>query len=139
MRREYNYVGPADLLELVSQQPDAFVRCIASAADVTAWVRETNQVLDGDKSVIATYIVDPAGRLWIGERRMEHVVVARGQRVLMAGEITFSLAGGVEVTYVTNQSTGYCPQPSGWEYVARALEAAGIEHPGELGRAFEFR
>jgi hypothetical protein len=50
-----------------------------------------------------------------------------------------SLVHGVEVTYVTNQSTGYCPQPTGWEHVARALDAAGIERPDELSRAFEFR
>lgn len=43
------------------------------------------------------------------------------------------------MTYVTNQFTGYCPQPSGWEHVARALDAVGINHPSELDRAFEFR
>jgi len=139
MLRVFRYVGPADLLDLVSQEPDAYVRHIGGAGDVAAWVKETEQALGPDKSVIATYIVDAERRLWIGERRMEHVVVARGQPVLMAGEITFSLEDGVEVTYATNQSTGYCPQPAGWEHLQHALNGAGIAHPGELSRAFEFR
>lgn len=139
MARQYRYIGPTDLLELVSQEPDEFVRRIGSPADVAAWVRGTGQALDAGKSVIATYIVDTEGYLWVGERRMEHVVCARGQPVLMAGEITFSLKGAAHVTYVTNQSTGYCPQPEGWAQLRAALDAAGIEHPGELSRAFEFR
>ena len=139
MFRVFRYIGPIDLLDLVSQESDAYVRHISGAADVAAWVKDTPQTLGSDNSVVATYIVDSQRRLWIGERRMEHVVVARGQPVLMAGEITFSLENGVEVTYTTNQSTGYCPQPAGWEHLKHALEEGGITHPGELSRAFEFR
>ena len=139
MPRTFRYVGPADLLALVSQAPDAYVRHICGAADVRAWVKETGQALGPDKTVIATYIVDTEGRLWVGERRMEHVVVARGRPVLMAGEIIFSLEGTPEVLEASNQSTGYCPQPAGWAHLRAALQAAGIAHPEALTRAFEFR
>jgi hypothetical protein len=139
MSRAYRYIGPAELRELVSPEPDLYVRHIGAAADVLAWVKETGQVADAEKCVVATYIVDRAGRLWAGERRMEHVVVACGRPVLMAGEITFCLDGAPHVTWATNQSTGYCPQPSGWAALANALDGAGIEHPAELSRAFEFR
>lgn len=139
MPRAYRYLGPADLLELVSQAPDAYVRHIAGAADVAAWVQETGQALGPRDEVIATYIVDAQGQLWIGERRMEHVVVGLGGPVLMAGELTFELAGSPRVTEASNQSTGFCPQPAGWEHLQLALEAAGIAHPGALTRAFEFR
>jgi hypothetical protein len=139
MPRTFRYIGPADLLELVSQEPDAYVRLIGCAADVSGWAKETGQLRGREREVIATYIVDADGRLWIGERRMEHVVVARGRPVLMAGEITFNLSGTPQVTNATNQSTGYCPQPGGWVHLRDALDAAGIAHPDTLSRAFEFR
>jgi hypothetical protein len=40
---------------------------------------------------------------------------------------------------VSNQSTGYCPEPASWPAVARALDAAGIAHPGRFTVAVIFR
>ncbi|BDA71358.1 hypothetical protein CAL7716_055240 [Calothrix sp. PCC 7716] len=60
-----------------------------------------------------TVIIDVDEQLWIADRHSEHVQCARGQRVLSAGEITFTLASSnVLVSEVSNQSTGYCPETS---------------------------
>jgi hypothetical protein len=37
--------------------------------------------------------------------------------------------GFVNVEQVTNQSTGYCPEPESWSAVASALEAIGVSAP----------
>jgi hypothetical protein len=139
MLHAYRYIGPADLLDLVSHAPDIHVRRIGCAADVAAWAQQTRQTLGPEGEVTATYIIDRERVLWIGERRMEHVVVARGEPVLMAGELTFELTVKPCVIGASNQSTGFCPEPSGWEHLRHALNVAGIAHPGALTRAFEFR
>ena len=41
---------------------------------------------------------------------------------ILAGEITFTVRpGSISVTWVTNQSTGYCPEPASWPAVETAL------------------
>ncbi|BEL04964.1 hypothetical protein Q0Z83_031550 [Actinoplanes sichuanensis] len=77
------------------------------------------------------------GVLLLAPRRSEHVACAAGADVLAAGEITFTPDGGVSA--VTNQSTGYCPQPCCWPAVDAALNRAGIAHPGAFTSAFVFR
>ena len=60
--------------------------------------------------------------------------------VLSAGEIAFERGpGGPEVTSATNQSTGYCPEPSSWPTVAAALDRIGVPHPGRFTNEFTFR
>ena len=60
--------------------------------------------------------------------------------MLSAGEMTLELDGGkVIITDISNQSTGYCPEPESWPAVAAALDQAGIEHPDNFTRAFLFR
>jgi hypothetical protein len=80
------------------------------------------------------------GDLYVAPRRSEHVACAGGRPVLSAGEITFTRQDRRwTVTEVSNQSTGYCPEPSAWPAVAAACKRAGLEHPGEFTTAFEFR
>jgi hypothetical protein len=68
------------------------------------------------------------------------VACAGGTPVLSAGEISFERGpAGWEVTSVTNQSTGYCPEPSSWSAVARALDRIGAPHPGRFTSEFVFR
>ena len=58
--------------------------------------------------------------------------------VLSAGEIAFEKGpDGWEVTSVTNQSTGYCPEASSWSALARALDRIG--HSGRFTDEFTFR
>jgi hypothetical protein len=112
---------------------------VGRAADVESWIREAGY-LPRDQQVVATFVIDADGRLWIADRHSEHVQCARGGEVLSAGEMTFSLeGGGVAVVAVSNQSTGYCPESKSWPAVAAALDRAGLTHPGGFTTAFDFR
>jgi RNA polymerase sigma factor (sigma-70 family) len=65
---------------------------------------------------------------------------AGGSPVLSAGEMFFRLSvSSVEAVEVTNQSTGYCPEPESWPAVASALDALGIAHPGRFTQEVVFR
>lgn len=132
----YRYIGPSEIgarvrLELLGAP-------IRSVADVRAWFIATAQDLSRG-SVIATFIVDESGLLRVADRRSEHVACAGGRPVRAAGEITFSLGPTIEATEVSNQSTGYCPEPSSFASVADALHAAGISGPTEYTFTCEFR
>src|SRR5688572_23433490 len=106
MMRRYTYVGPAEIQRAVADNPAGTV--VRSVADLVL----------GEP---VTYVVGVDGLLRIAHRRSEHVACAGGGDVLAAGELTATRAGVVEVS---NQSTGYCPEPESWPAVARALEAA---------------
>jgi hypothetical protein len=101
-------------------------------------VRDSDQKLAAG-SVIATFVVDAAGVLWVADRRSEHVACAGRQAVRSAGEITFDIGRALEVVAVSNQSTGYCPEPESWPAVAAALVAAGLEAPAWFTLACVFR
>jgi hypothetical protein len=75
---------------------------------------------------VATFVIDLNGDLLVADRRSEHVACAGGGPVLSAGEMFFLVEEDrVEVTDVSNQSTGYCPEPSSWPGVAAALDRIG--------------
>lgn len=40
---------------------------------------------------------------------------------------------------VSNQSTGYCPDPDSWPAVAAALDRIGVGHPGGFTHPIVFR
>ncbi|MGW9208809.1 hypothetical protein ACWGR4_17725 [Embleya sp. NPDC055664] len=133
--RRYRYVGPPDLTALV--RPDNEGRSIGSAADVDAWISAR-----GPREACEpfTFVVDVAGVLRLAPRRSEHVVCAGGREVLSAGEIAFrSDAGRWVADEISNQSTGYCPDPGSWPAVADALTRAGIAHPGGFTHEVVFR
>lgn len=136
--RVYRYVGEAELRSLGQETPRASIQ---KASDVLRGMQETGQVTDAEGSLTATFIVSEAGILWIADRHSEHVWCARGESVLAAGEMTFTVTrrGDVSVSAVTNQSTGYCPEPESWPAVAAALERVGIPHPEGYTTAFLFR
>jgi len=133
----YSYVGPNELKAFPSELTE---RCqVICWADVAEWMSKTIPA-QRKGSVVATFVVDSDGLLWIADRHSEHVACARGADVISAGEMTFEIDGGrVIVTDVTNQSTGYCPEPESWPVVAAALDKAGITHPDGFTRAFLFR
>ena len=133
----YQYIGPSDLNLLGWDTTRRML--VNEKADILAW---GNSTWPARKAFVfvATIIVDVNGSLWIADRHSEHVACARGADVLSAGEMTFEIDGGrVIVTDVTNQSTGYCPEPESWPVVAAALDKAGITHPDGFTRAFLFR
>ena len=53
--------------------------------------------------------------------------------------MTFEVARAVELAEVSNQSTGYCPEPESWPTVAAALTQAGLQPPDGFTLACEFR
>lgn len=97
--------------------------------------------MDAEGCIAATFIVDVEGCLWIADRRSEHVACARAKPVLAAGEIFFAPGkkGLPVLVRVSNQSTGYCPEPFSWPAVAAALGKAGFSAPGGYEPALEFR
>ncbi len=132
----YRYVGPKRIADRAPSEPAGVP--IRSPEDVLGWVRATTQELSAG-CVIATFIVDATGLLLVADRRSEHVACAGGQPVRSAGEITFAVGRTVEVAAVSNQSTGYCPEPESWSAVAAALASAGLEPPFAFSLACEFR
>ena len=92
------------------------------------------------ESLIVTFVVAWNGTILIADRRSEHVICAMGHPVLSAGEMTFAFTKErVIVERVTNQSTGYCPEPESWGAVATALDQLSIEPPSGFDPAFNFR
>lgn len=90
--------------------------------------------------LIATFVIDQAGTLLVADRHSEHVACAGRQPVLSAGEITFRITRqSVEVAEVSNQSTGYCPEPESWPAVESALVAAGLSRPSGFSLKCHFR
>lgn len=134
MPRIYRYVGPKDLLALAASD---VARCQPrDGAELLAWLQEQGLAAH----VTLTYVVTLDGALRVSPRHAEHVACARGESVLAAGEIELELLQGrLHVRSVTNQSTGYCPEPGCVLQVASALTRVGLESPGELAHEFVFR
>jgi hypothetical protein len=136
--RHYRYVGSRDLLENLPEDSGRFSP--ESPESLIRWLNETKQPHEYDGSIVLTFIVDTSGKLWLNERRSEHVLCAAKQDVLSAGEITFAItAGKIEVSEATNQSTGYCPESESWPAVAAALDALAIPRPEAFTSAYLFR
>lgn len=137
MAKIYRYVGPPDLLHQETL-PERFP--INSPSDVVRWIGGTRQERGADGGFVATFMIDTLGELWIADRRSEHVHCARYGDVFSAGEITFALEKGTaSVLAVTNQSTGFCPEPASWSVVQTTLNAVGLNVPDNFTPAFDFR
>ncbi|MFO0811312.1 MAG: hypothetical protein U0746_22000 [Gemmataceae bacterium] len=138
MRPTYRYVGPKAIADRARPAPPGVP--VDSPEDVRRWVRQTGQDVTAAGTVTATFVVDEAGTLRIADRRSEHVTCAGGRPVRSAGEVTFTVGpGGVGVSWVTNQSTGYCPEPDSWPTVESALARARITAPARFSQEFAFR
>lgn len=134
----YQYVGPKEILKQI--KPEKIGTIIQSELDVKNWIGTTNQEIDINDEVTATYIIDLQEHLRINDRRSEHVVCANGQHVLSAGEITFEISKHeITISQITNQSTGYCPSPVSWKNVKVVLEKLKIEFPDYWTNEFIFR
>ena len=133
--RVYRYVGPPELR--TATRSDVAGAVIGTHDDVDAWLSGCDVV---EAREPFTFVIDLRGTLRLAARRSEHVACAGGEPVLSAGEIAFGEGpNGLEVTEVTNQSTGYCPEASSWPAVAHALDRAGLAHPGRFTDEFVFR
>ncbi|MBK6576594.1 MAG: hypothetical protein IPG17_10425 [Sandaracinaceae bacterium] len=135
--RSYAYVGPAHILEAVREAPaGAPIRC---RGDLLAWLH-TARHHDDDSPGWATYVVDLGGTLRLAHRRTEHVACAGGESVLAAGEVEFALDGeDGEVQFLSNNSSGYCPDVACLPAVLRALRVAGAVAPEGFTVSVPFR
>ncbi len=131
--RLHRYIGPDAIRARPRGEPGA---CIRSQADLAQWLgAHADALAEG-----ATFVVDPDGVLRLAPRRSEHLDCASGGAVFAAGEIRFArVHHGLVAAYVSNQSTGYCPDPECWPAVAAALAAAAIPAPSSFSHAFRFR
>lgn len=131
---KYHYIGPSGLRDSVSER-----RLIQKPSDVRDWVSQTQQ-WPQHGMIVATFIIDVDGQLWIADRHSEHVACAAGQLVLSAGEMTFAIDGSeVSVVEVSNQSLGYCPEPSSWPAIAEALDNSALPRPADFTSAYVIR
>lgn len=135
--RRYHYVGPAEIRQRSTGAAGVVIDGMDTLRD---WQGTTRQVADGDGVIWATFVVDVDGWLRLADRRSEHVACAGGGDVFSAGEIGLVRTGSmIEVAEVSNQSTGYCPEPESWQAVAAALSRVSLPHPGRFTRSCEFR
>lgn len=136
--RRYAYVGPVEIRQRAERSDDC--RCVMGVLDLVRWTTNYLRARCERGGVTVTFIIDLSEQLWVADRRSEHVACADGGAVLAAGEMVLDRVGdSVEIAEVTNQSTGYCPEPGCWKVVERVLKRLGVPHPSRWTAAFEFR
>ena len=134
----YRYVGPSEISDRAN--PTSPRLGVSFPRNVRAWYQAAEDAAPLPAQVTATFVIDVEGKLWIADRRSEHVACARRQPVFSAGEMTFDISSDrVEATWITNQSTGYCPEPESWPVVAHALDNVGIGHNHQFDACYHFR
>ena len=126
----YRYVGARSIAErsgvIVRGAP------VRAPTDLAPWLSA--------REVTVTFVVTEGGTLLVADRHSEHVACAGNRPVRAAGEMAFARHGGrVVVTRLSNQSTGYCPEPGSWAAVAAALRGAGLEPTDGFDPRCEFR
>lgn len=133
--RKYQYVGPDDIRDIAkTQSPGATIQ---SLDDLTAWLASSPTERTADGNWIATFTVCENKHLRLAPRRSEHVACASGGPVLSAGEITIDVE--FAIAEISNQSTGFCPEPESWPIVESVLDRIGLNHPGHFTNAVVFR
>jgi hypothetical protein len=139
--RLYRYVGPEEIRLRAPEQPRG--RPIRSPDDVLLLIAAEQPTLDAEGSCTFTFVVDEHGVLLLASRHDEHVACAGRRPVRAAGEISFEAsapnANKVRVRRVSNQSTGYCPEPESFAEVVAALKRAGLTSPSGYEPACVFR
>ncbi len=135
--KSYPYVGPSEIRTRSSART-AGVNTIETIEDLKRWLSTADRE-SKNPTIVATFVIDQEGFLRLTSRRTEHVACAGGDAVLSAGEMTFQDDGSVEVVEVTNQSTGYCPEPESWNAVETALERIGVNSPDGFTTELLFR
>lgn len=136
--KTYKYVGSLKVLLDATSYPIGTK--IHSLSDLENWIDGSKQNPDSSNLIPATFVIDAFGFLRLAFRHSEHIACAGGKPLLSAGEIFFTYnVSGWKVTEITNQSTGFCPEPKSWHQVAKALDAIDLPHPAGFTIEFIFR
>jgi hypothetical protein len=136
--KSYRYVGPEVIRARAAHLPCGTP--IESIADLKNWLRHAGQRPNALGQFVLTFVIDERGCLRVADRGSEHVACASGGPVLSAGELFLTASrDGFCVEEISNQSTGYCPEPESWPAVAAALDRIGMAHPGRFTQAVIFR
>ena len=140
--RIYHYVGSKEIREAARSAPEG--KIIRSTEELLCWLKEVDTEVLPDGTFIATFVIDTQGEFRVAPRRSEHVACASGGPVLSAGEVTLAVENSksesqVSVVEISNQSTGFCPEPESWPSVAIALDTIPLERPGSFTREIVFR
>ena len=131
----YAYVGPSSVRDAALVDPAGVT--IGDRDELANWMR--SQTDWEDDTLTATFVVLEDHTLRVAPRRSEHVACALGADVRAAGELRFVADPQPHVVAASNQSTGYCPEPTCWAALQKALVAAGIDHPGRFTSEYVFR
>jgi hypothetical protein len=134
-QREYLYVGPAKIRESARSQPVG--TSVATRNELRQWLESAPEERTTQDTWIVTFTVSIDGDLHLASRRSEHIACAGYERVLSAGEITFD--DELVVIEITNQSTGFCPEPESWNAVVSVLDRIKLIHPGRFTTEVVFR
>ncbi len=133
MTRTYNYV----VSRRIAEQAEAPISRLAPATpdDIRSWSLAPN-----NGNLELTFVVDPRGQLWLSiDTASMSPARADSPYSLLASCVPRVTPQQVAVVSVSNQSTGYCPEPDCWPAVRDALRNAGLESPNEFTHAFDFR
>lgn len=133
--RKYHYVGPDEIRGVALTQPPG--TDIQTPDDLAAWLESSPTEQTADGNWIATFTVSANRILRLAPRRSEHVACASGGPVLSAGEITID--SEYDIVDISNQSTGFCPEPESWAVVESVLDQIGLKHPERFTNAVVFR
>ena len=136
--KKYKYVS-AEQIKLFVINSSVGDR-IKTQSDLKNWIKDTRQQLNDFGLIEATFIIDLEGNLCLADRHSEHIACSGGKNVLSAGEIFIAVnQNRYEVIEITNQSTGFCPEPESWLQVSQALERIPLSHPNRFTLEFVFR
>ncbi|MFK7906093.1 MAG: hypothetical protein AB8B69_13255 [Chitinophagales bacterium] len=139
MFREYEYIGPKEILKRVEAKFEG--KIIETSEEILDWILESSSSPKFGDSIICTFIINLAGELVIADRHSEHVQCAFGKNVRSAGEIGFLVGrkNQIDIDSITNQSTGYCPSSESWYEVEKALKRIrGLNAPEGFDPQFVF-
>ncbi|NET10889.1 MAG: hypothetical protein F6K16_40630, partial [Symploca sp. SIO2B6] len=113
------------------------IQRINTVSDLITWLSLGLTERTADSNWIATFTISVERILNIAPRRSEHIACSAGNPVLSAGEMTID--GQYRITEISNQSTGFCPEPESWQIVESTLNQIGLQHPGEFTNPMIFR
>ena len=109
--------------------------------DCVDFLSQVEEHVCADYRIIVSFVIDRQNRLLVSDRHAEHVACALGEAVQSAGEICFQIVNhfSLSVDWISNQSTGYCPEPSSWKSVESCMMSLEIAIPNGFRPAYQFR